>query len=78
MTMNCDNDSVLGVIMPVENKMLPILNLILILTKTHPLFAKNTAAVFLLVVKVAAPRIVYDDSTNEHRTSILCSWNEYQ
>ena len=39
MTMNCDYDSVLGVILPVEHKMMPIvqLHLILKLTKTHPL-----------------------------------------
>ena len=38
MTMNCDYDSVVGVIMPVENKILPIVNLMLKLTNTHPLF----------------------------------------
>ncbi len=58
--MNCDYDSVVGVILPVvENKILLIVHLILKLTKTHPLFfalfAKNTADEFLPVVKVAAP-----------------------
>ncbi len=38
MTMNCEYDSVVGVILPVENKILPIVNLKLKLTKTHPLF----------------------------------------
>ena len=46
MIMNCEYDSVEGVILPVENKILPIVHLKLKLTKTHPLFAKNTAAVF--------------------------------
>ena len=56
MTMNCDNDSV---ILPVENKILSIVHLILKLSKTHPLFktfCQKTAAVFLLVVKMAAPQ----------------------
>ncbi len=58
MTMNCYYDSVVGVILPEENEILPIIHLILKLTKTHqifPLFAKNTAVVFLLVVKMTAP-----------------------
>ncbi len=38
MTMNCDYDSVLGVILLVENKILPIVHLILKLTKTHLLY----------------------------------------
>ena len=38
MTMNCEYDSVVGVILPVENKILPIVHLILKLTKTQPLF----------------------------------------
>ncbi len=38
MTMNWKYDSVVGVISPVENKILPFVNLILKLTKTHPLF----------------------------------------
>ncbi len=38
MTMNCEYDSVLGVIFPVEYKILPIVHLKLKLTKTHPLF----------------------------------------
>ncbi len=49
MTMDSDNASVVGVILPVENRILPILHLILKLTKTQPLFytfAKNTAVVF--------------------------------
>ena len=37
MTMNCDYDSILGVILPVEDKRLSILHLILKLTRTHPL-----------------------------------------
>ena len=40
-----------------ENKILPIVHFILKMTKTHQLFytfAKNTAVVFLLVVKIAA------------------------
>ena len=57
MTMNCEYDSVVGVILPVENKILPIVHLKLKLTKTHPLFAKNTVAVFMLVVKKAAPPV---------------------
>ena len=55
--MNCNYDSVVGVLLPVENKILPIILLTLKLTKTHPLFtpfAKNTAVVFLLVVKMPA------------------------
>ena len=54
--MNCEYDSVVGVILPVENKITPIKQLILNLTKTHPLFAKHTAVFFLLVVKMAAPK----------------------
>ena len=38
MTMNCEYDSVVGVILPVENKILPIVHLKLKLTKTHQLF----------------------------------------
>ena len=38
MTMNCEYDNVVGVILPVENKILPIVHLKLKLTKTHPLF----------------------------------------
>ncbi len=44
--------------MSVKNKILPIVHTIMKLTKTHPfftLFAKNTVAVLLLVVKMAAP-----------------------
>ena len=41
MTMNCEYDSIVGVMLPVENKILPIVQLILKLTKTHPLFAKT-------------------------------------
>ena len=37
MTGNFDYDSVVGVILPVENKILLIVHLILKLTKTHPL-----------------------------------------
>ena len=50
MTMNCEYDSVVGVILPVENKILPIVHLILKLTKTHPLFytfcQKHSGCVF--------------------------------
>ena len=49
MTMNCEYDSVVSVILPVENKILLILHLQLKLTKTLPLFslfARNTAVVF--------------------------------
>ncbi len=53
MTMNCDYDSVVGLILPIENKILPIVHFKLKLTKTHRLFA----AVFLLVVKMAAPQL---------------------
>ncbi len=42
MSMNCDYDSVVGVILPVKNKILPILHLISKLTKT------------LMVIKMAA------------------------
>ena len=61
MTMNCDYDSsVVGVILPVEKEILPIVQLIDIEIDrtTHTfftLFAKNTVAVFLIVVKMAAP-----------------------
>ncbi len=58
MTMNCEYDSVVGVILPVDNKRLPIVHLKLNLTKKHPFFtllAKKTAVVFLLVVKMVAP-----------------------
>ncbi len=61
MTLNCEYDSVVGVILPVENKILPIVHLKLKLTihtQFCTLFAKNTAAVFLLVVKMAAPRLI--------------------
>ena len=66
MTMNCDYDSVVGVILPVENQILPIVHLKLKLTKTNPLLYtfKNTAAVFLLVVKLAAPRIIQKQITS--------------
>ncbi len=66
MTMNVEYGSVVGVILPVENKILPIVHLIIKLTKTHPLFTKNTAVVFLLVVKMAAPQY-----TNSPRLSFL-------
>ena len=58
MTMNCEYDSVVGVILLVVKKILPIVHFKLKLTKhSHffTLFAKNTAAVFVLVVKMAAP-----------------------
>ena len=45
-----------------DNKILPFVQLILKLTKTHPLFftlfAKNTAAAFLLVAKMAASQFI--------------------
>ena len=61
MPMNCDYYSVVGVVLPVENKILPIVRTPHIeIDKTHPLFytfcQKHSApAVFLLVVKMAAP-----------------------
>ncbi len=61
MTINCDYDSEVGVILPVENKILLIVHLILKLKKcTHffTLFDKNTAAMFLLVVKMAALQLI--------------------
>ena len=62
-----------------ENKILPIVHLILKLTKTHPLFytfAKNTAAVFLLVVKMAAPRyylLRMDEMPRTHSKTVAIS-----
>ena len=59
MSMNFDYDSVVGVILPVKNKILPIVHLILKLTKTHPLFytfCQKHSGCVLLVVKMAAPR----------------------
>ena len=38
MTMNCEYYSVVGVILPVEKKILPIVHLKLKLTKTQPIF----------------------------------------
>ena len=38
MAINYDYDSAVGVILPVEIKILPIVHLLLKLTKTHPLF----------------------------------------
>ncbi len=59
--MNCEYYTAVGVNLPVENKILPTVHLKLKFTEKHPLFftlfAKNTAAVFLLVVKMAAPLI---------------------
>ena len=50
MTMNCDYDIVVSVISPVVNEILPIVHLILRLTKTHPLFytfcQKHSGCVF--------------------------------
>ena len=43
--------------MTVDKKILPKIQLKTKLTKTHPIFVKNTVAVLLLVVKVAAPHI---------------------
>ncbi len=58
MTMNREYDSEGGVILPVENKLLSIVHLLLKLTKNihFTLFAKNRAVVFLLVVKMAQAR----------------------
>ena len=61
--MNCeyDIDSVVGVILPVENKILPIVHFISKLTNhTHflTLFDKNIVAVCLLVVKMAVSQII--------------------
>ncbi len=61
MTMNCDYDSVEGVILPVENKILPIVQCKpnIEIDKNTPtfftLFAKNSVVVVLLMVKMAAP-----------------------
>ena len=48
--MNCDDDSVVSVILPVEKKILPIVHLKLKLTKSHPLFyifcQKHSGCVF--------------------------------
>ena len=38
------------------------------------LFAKNTAAVFLLVVKMAAPRINRQTNINKHRLLYICKF----
>ena len=38
MTLNCEYDGVVGVILPMENKILPIVQLLLKLTKKHPFF----------------------------------------
>ena len=50
MTMNCDYDSEVGVILPVENKVLQIVHLRLKLTKTHLLVytfcQKHSGSVF--------------------------------
>ena len=50
MTINCDYDSVVGVILSVEDKILPIVHLILKLIKTLPLFytfcQKHSGCVF--------------------------------
>ena len=48
MTMNCEYDSVVGVILPVENKLLPIVHLILKLTKTlyYTFCQKHSGCVF--------------------------------
>ena len=43
--------------MTVDKKILPKIQLKTKLTKAHPIFVKNTVAVLLLVVKVAAPPI---------------------
>ncbi len=46
MTKNCEYESVVGVIFPVENIILPIVRLKLKLTKTHPRFDKNACLCF--------------------------------
>ena len=51
---NCEYDSIVGVILPVKNKILPIVHL------------KNTAAMFLLVVKMAAPLSVLLSEIHTH------------
>ena len=73
MTMNCYYDSsVIGVILPVENKILPIIHLKMKLTKTHPLFytfcQKHSGCVFASgkILKMAAPQ--YKD---QHITKYL-------
>ena len=60
MTMNCDYDSAVGVILPVENKILPIVHLILPIEidKYTPtfftLFAKNHSGSVFASGKMAA------------------------
>ncbi len=70
MTMNWEYDSVVGVILPVENKILPIYTPQIEINKNTPifftLFAKNTAAVFLLVVKMAAPLLKLTQKKETH------------
>ena len=60
MTMNCEYDSVVGVILPVENKILPIVHFKLKLTITHSLFStfcqKYSGCVFASG-KMAAPHL---------------------
>ncbi len=58
MTMYSDYDSLEGVIFPMENKILPIVHLLLTLTKTHPLFTlcvfggKNGSTSFKILVQI--------------------------
>ncbi len=59
MTKNCDYDSVVGVILPVENR-IPIANCTpqIEIDKNTPLFytvCQKHSQLFLLVVKMAAP-----------------------
>ncbi len=50
LTMNCEYDSIVGVILPMENKIMPVVHLKSKLTKTHPLFytfcQKHSGCVF--------------------------------
>ncbi len=58
MTMNCEYDSVVSVILPVENKILASVHFILKLTKTHPLFytfCQKHSGCFFASGKMAKP-----------------------
>ncbi len=80
MTMNCDNDSKVGVILPVENKILPIVHLLLKLTKTHPLFYtfchKHSGCVFASGKNGSAPLYIeklFYDVPDRNSPSPICS-----
>ncbi len=59
MTLKCGYDSVVGVILPVENKLLPIVHLILKLTKTQPLLCQKHSGCVSASGKITAPHIIY-------------------